>query len=58
VTLPWVASYLAEARGVLGEKFWPYGVDANRADIETLARYACEQGLVPRALSADEIFPE
>jgi 4,5-dihydroxyphthalate decarboxylase len=57
VTLPWAASYAAEARAVLGENFWPYGVDANRAEIETLARYAYEQGLVPRALSADEIFP-
>jgi 4,5-dihydroxyphthalate decarboxylase len=58
VTLPWAASYAAEARAVLGKKFWPYGVDANRADIETLVRYACEQGLVPRAFSADEVFPE
>jgi 4,5-dihydroxyphthalate decarboxylase len=58
VTLPWAASYAAEARGVLGKSFWPYGVDANRADIETLTRYVYEQGLVPRVLSADEIFPE
>lgn len=58
VTLPWIASYAADARGILGDKFWPYGVDANRTEIETLARYAYEQGLVPRLFSAVEIFPE
>ena len=58
VTLPWIASYAADARGVLGDKFWPYGVEANRAEIETLARYAYEQELVGRLLSADEIFSD
>jgi 4,5-dihydroxyphthalate decarboxylase len=58
VTLPWVASYVIEARSVLGEKFWPYGVEENRSEIETLARYAYEQRLIPRLFSADELFPE
>jgi len=56
MTLPWLASYAAEARTVLGEKFWPYGIEANHAEIDTLGRYAYEQNLTPRRLTADEIF--
>lgn len=57
VTLPWAASFAAETRAILGAKFWPYGVEANRAEIETMARYAFEQGLVPRLYSANAMFP-
>jgi 4,5-dihydroxyphthalate decarboxylase len=33
-----------------------YGLDANRAAIELLARYASEQGITPRTLRAEELF--
>ena len=34
-----------------------YGVVANRTILETIARYSNEQGLTPRVLSLEEIFP-
>ncbi|MGH7153360.1 MAG: ABC transporter substrate-binding protein, partial [Acetobacteraceae bacterium] len=34
----------------------PYGLTANRNAIEMLTRFAAEQGLVPRATAADELF--
>ncbi len=34
----------------------PYGLEANRAAIELLTRFAAEQGLTPRAYAADELF--
>ena len=34
----------------------PYGIDANRPAIETLMRYAAEQGLIPRAYQVAELF--
>src|SRR5579875_123417 len=36
---------------------FPYGVVGNRHILETIARYSHEQGLTPRVLSLDEIFP-
>ena len=32
-------------RQLMGEDFWPYGVEANRKTLETFLRYAAEQGL-------------
>jgi 4,5-dihydroxyphthalate decarboxylase len=55
-TLPWAASYAAEVREVLGDKLWPYGLGANRAEIDTLVRYCLEQKLISRHLTADELF--
>jgi len=34
----------------------PYGLDANRRSIETLSRFAAEQGLTSREYSAEELF--
>lgn len=32
--LPWAPAHLAETRHVLGENFWPYGLEANRVTLE------------------------
>lgn len=36
---------------------FPYGVSANAAALETLAEYSREQGLTPRVVAKEEIFP-
>ena len=56
VTLPWVGAELAATRELMGDDFWPYGVDANRRDIETLIRYSIEQGLIARSMDVDSLF--
>ncbi|MFT5449274.1 MAG: 4,5-dihydroxyphthalate decarboxylase [Gammaproteobacteria bacterium] len=56
VTLPWVGAELAATRALMGDDFWPYGVDANRRDIETLVRYSMEQGLIPQPVDVDSLF--
>ena len=56
VTLPWVGAELAATRELLGDDVWPYGVDVNRAEIETLIRYSVEQGILPQAVAVDELF--
>lgn len=50
----------AEGRfsSIVGPDPLPYGLDENRAGIELCLRYAAEQGLVPRAYVAEEIFAE
>lgn len=56
VTLPFVEEQLKAARETLGEDFWSYGVDANRATIDTFLRHHHAQGLSPRRLEVEEIF--
>jgi 4,5-dihydroxyphthalate decarboxylase len=48
----------AEARwaSLVGADPLPYGMEANRTGIDYCLRYAAEQGLVPRILTAPEVF--
>lgn len=45
-----------EQRGVLATDPYPYGVQANRQVLETIAAYSHEQGLTPRLVKLDEVF--
>ena len=56
VTLPWLEAEALETMALMGEDYWRYGVEENRKDIETLARYAHEQGLVKRRIGVEELF--
>ena len=46
-----------EAAAALRQDPFPYGVVANRKVLEAIAQYSHEQGLTPRMLSLDEVFP-
>jgi len=56
VTLPWPVAALDSARRLMGEDFWPYGVEPNRAQLELFTRYSFEQGLSARKLAVEELF--
>lgn len=56
VTLPWVNHELEDTRTLMGENFWPYGVEANRKELELVMRYTYEQGLAKRQLRVEEVF--
>lgn len=56
VSLPWAADAVAETIAALGKDYWPYGIKKNRAAIEALARWHCEQGLSERPLTVEEMF--
>jgi 4,5-dihydroxyphthalate decarboxylase len=58
VTLPFVEERLSEARALMGQDFWPYGIDANRKTLETFLRHHHAQGLSSRALKVEELFHE
>ncbi|SLN22970.1 4,5-dihydroxyphthalate decarboxylase [Aquimixticola soesokkakensis] len=34
----------------------PYGLENNRASIEALIKYGCQQGLIPRSYAAEDMF--
>jgi 4,5-dihydroxyphthalate decarboxylase len=56
LTLPWLIDYVEENWRVFGKDYWPYGLASNRAAIDAAGRYVFEQGLAPRAVTADEMF--
>jgi len=55
-TLPWPVEEFQRARALMGEDFWSYGVEANRRELAAVSRYAVEQGIIDRQLSAEELF--
>jgi 4,5-dihydroxyphthalate decarboxylase len=56
VMLPWLVAHIEEARREFGEDWWPYGLDANQAVLETFLRYHHEQGLSKRRRKPEELF--
>ena len=55
--LPWVPDTLRLARELFGDDPWSYGVDANRVTLDAFLRYAFEQGVCRRQMTADSLFP-
>lgn len=56
VTLPFIEERLSEARALMGEDFWSYGVAANRKTLETFLHHHHSQGLSPRLVTVEEMF--
>lgn len=56
VTLPFIEEQLKAARELMGQDFWPYGVDANRKTLDVFLRHHHAQGLSPRLLKVEELF--
>ena len=55
-SLPWFAQEFEETRKLMGDNFWPYGIEQNRKTLETLFRYSYEQGLSSKLLTIEELF--
>lgn len=58
LALVWVRELLEEQRQLMGPDPWPYNLKDNRLALETLIRYAFEQGLLKRKPHAEELFVE
>ncbi len=58
VAIPWVQQAYDHAQEVLGENFWPYGIEGNQQTLEAFLRYCNEQGVTQRAVSVEELFPQ
>ena len=55
-TMPWFGQEFEETRELMGENFWPYGIEANRTSLEALFQYSHEQGLASKRLTIEELF--
>ena len=56
ISLPWVAQEIEETRALMGDNFWPYGIEPNRKALEALFQYSNEQGLANKKLTIEELF--
>ena len=55
-TLPWPVQAFEDARQLMGSDFWPYGVEPNLRELETMTRYSHAQGLSTRRIGVPELF--
>ncbi len=56
ISLPWAAQEIEETRALMGENFWPYGIEPNRKALDALFQYSYEQGLCSRKLTVEDVF--
>jgi len=54
--LPWLHDEVSRTRALLGDDYWPYGLEANRHVLRTFLDYAYAQGLAGRRLQPEELF--
>jgi len=58
LSLPWAEAETLDRIALMGKTFWPYGATECAHEIETMIRYAYDQGLLARKLSIDELFAQ
>lgn len=56
ISLPWIGKEIEETRELMGDNYWPYGIEPNRKTLEALFQYSYDQGLCSRKLSVEELF--
>jgi len=56
VTLPWVTQEFEDTRALMGDNVWPYGIEANRKELDLVMRYTHEQGLTKSRAKVEDIF--
>jgi 4,5-dihydroxyphthalate decarboxylase len=56
VSLPWTSAEYEETRDLMTADYWPYGLEPNRMNLETLHGYLYEQGLIQQKLNLDDLF--
>jgi 4,5-dihydroxyphthalate decarboxylase len=57
IAIPWSHEAYDHAREVLGDNFWPYGIEANRRTLDAFLQYCGEQGVTQRTVTVEELFP-
>ena len=55
-SLPWYGQELETTIDVMGENYWPYGIEPNRKTLETYFKYSFDQKLSKRELTIEDLF--
>jgi 4,5-dihydroxyphthalate decarboxylase len=58
LSLPFLVEHAYQTMDLMGEDFWPYGLESNRRTLETFVRYMHEQGLIPEPMTVETLFPQ
>jgi len=56
IPMPWIPEQTQVSRRILGEDFWPYGIEPNRKTLEAFTQYAFEHGVCARKVEVEELF--
>jgi 4,5-dihydroxyphthalate decarboxylase len=56
VTLPFIEEQVKAARELMGADYWPYGIPANRKQLDYFLAQHHRQGLSPRLVTVEELF--
>ncbi|HEX9808284.1 MAG TPA: hypothetical protein VGC25_01595 [Alphaproteobacteria bacterium] len=56
--VPWITHTTEERMKLLGEDYFPYGIEPNRLTLDAFLRWSHEQGVTRRRLEVDDLFPE
>jgi 4,5-dihydroxyphthalate decarboxylase len=56
VTAPWIVPDLDDVRALMGDDFWPYGLEPNAKELAAVARWSHEEGLAARLLEPHDLF--
>jgi 4,5-dihydroxyphthalate decarboxylase len=56
VTLPWFTSEWEKTRELMGDDFWPYGLEKNRKTLEAAVTYSYEQGMIKNKWKVEDLF--
>ena len=56
ITLPWINAEAERTSEILGDDWWPYGLQKNRKVLDTFLRYHHEQGLSKNRMTVDDLF--
>jgi 4,5-dihydroxyphthalate decarboxylase len=57
IAIPWSRHAYQSAQEILGDNFWPYGIEANQRTIDAFLQYCNEQGVTQRKVAIEELFP-
>jgi 4,5-dihydroxyphthalate decarboxylase len=52
----WLQPLIEEEKAIIGEDWYPYGVEKNRPTLEALLQYTHEHGLTDRRMKVEELF--
>jgi 4,5-dihydroxyphthalate decarboxylase len=56
--IPWGFEYARRGLEMMGDDYFPYGIEQNRKTLEAFLGYAHEQGVCKRLLTVEELFPK
>ena len=55
-TIPWFAQEVESTRELMGDNFFPYGIEPNEKALNALLRYVYEQGMARRRLKIEDVI--